>query len=287
MTLDDAIDIQRPAVESAVAALLADEGLPMPSCFQASPMGSGQMHVHLGTNGLAPGYGLEGVANAWDPKSPHVVRPETVARVHALAHLSLRRQAQAHHLDRMPSWAVLVHPLLLAVLLSHDPDRTRMPFRGETCSAMDRWETDEEGQTAHPGRHGNAAVDAWYSHGVMQSLRAGVLMPLHTGGLGAVTVASIPHYDHATTGGHTITLPGGMPETLRTCIEGRALGEVLGLPTTGHADVDDAARTCEVASVEDIANGMRITVNAARLIPYGTAPTPDLARRMALAPIVS
>ena len=287
MTLDDAIDIQRPAVESAIAAMLADEGLPMPSCFQASPMGSGQMHVHLGTNGLAPGYGLESVPDAWDRTSPHVVRPETVSRVHAFAHLSLRRQAQAHHLERMPSWAVLVHPLLLATLLAHDPDRTRMPFRGRTCSAVDRWQTDADGQTAHPGRHGNAAVDAWYSHGVMQSLRAGVLMPLHTGGLGAVTVASIPHHDLAAVDGHSISLPGRLPETLRNCIDGRPLGNVLGLPPTGYDDVDEAVRACTVSGIEDLPNGVRIVVAAARLIPYGVAPTPDLARRMMLAPIVS
>lgn len=284
MSIELAASIQREACIQALTARLEAEGLAMPSCFRVDPTGMDHMNVEFGSNAHCPGDPFVQLRNAWDSTRPERVSTGTLDALQAAAHVSHRRWAQSHRPEKLPSWAVLVHPLLLAVLLYHEPDRRRMPLKSLDHRKIPlRWDV-EDGETVHAGRHGNASVDAWYAKGLIQCSRAGVLMPLPGGGLGAITVESIPHPSSPDIGSHRIMLPGVLPHTLLEQIRGRRLGDVIGLPPTGYDDVDAAAADCPIVDFETAPAGYRIAVGPARLMPYGTPP-PEHARAMSLAPV--
>lgn len=287
MTIDDAIAIQRQAFEGALASLLAAEGLAPPPCFSIEPTASGNVNVHLATGPLALNYPHVMIDRGWSVRDVGHVRPEVLDDILEGAHLSIRRAAQTHEKRSMPSWAVLAHPLLLAVLLAHEPDRSRMPVRGETSCDVPggRWDIDAQGDVCHAGTVGNATADAWLADGVMQTGSVGVLMRMGVD-IACVTVQSVPHVSMPAVGHTSIAIPTMMPETILSTLP-RRLGDLVGLPATGHPDVDRAAADCIVTGYKDLANGLDLEIAPARLIPYGVAPTPALVRAMDLAPVVA
>lgn len=287
MTYDDAIETQRSVALAALTERLIAEDLPMPPCFRIQPQHAGCMLIEFGSNAHCPGDPFVQLKDAWDRENPFDLKPWVVDALVAGVHVSHRRWAQSHRPETMPSWAVLVHPLLLAVLLSHEPDRRRMPIRTISGRRVPHvWTIDNEGDTAHPGRLGTSPVKAWYADGYIQCERAGVLMEMGGGAMAAVTVASIPYPKSPDIGRTTISLPAVIPETLLGQVVGRRLGDVVSLPTSGDAEIDRAAADCVILECEELPNGYRLRVSHTTLVPYGVPPTPELKRAMSLAPMI-
>lgn len=283
-TIDDAIDIQKALLAADVSRRIKAEGLALPDRFRIEPCGSGALNIHTGCR-HADEYSIRQVDDAWQRDAPGDVRFTTLDAIHEIAHLAIRLSVQMHDVEHMPSWAVLIHPVLLAALLTHEPDRRRMPVRGRSSEKVPggRWDLDADGKVSHDGRIGTATGDAWLSKGIMQASFVGILMPMGDK-IASVTVSSIPTVGNPGIGNTSITLPGVLPETAVTTIIGRRFGDVIALHQSGHEDVDKAAADCLITGHEETANGFTLKMAPARLIPYGNAPTAEIARAMALAP---
>lgn len=112
--------------------------------------------------------------------------------------------------------------------------------------------------------------------GVLRCSRMGVITP----SFACVTMV-------CTDGCTRITVPGRLPETIRLAdVAGMRIGDLVGLPSSGDAGVDDAAAGCVVKGMEEMPNGTTFDLEAATLIAYGQAPDEVKARAMALAPVI-
>lgn len=289
--LDDDIEIQTFAMMRALDARLAADprtsGLSLPDEFQYHPMGSGQAHVHYGIGwypqggldrrGRAPDQEIRSISAAWDRDNPGYVDPETLTSLQQHAQMAMRMVVQACAPFHAPTWAALVHPVLLALLLGHDPDRGIMPLgtQARDLDATRRWPVDDLGNPTHTGTNGTTATgECWMEGGVLRCSRMGVITP----DMSAVTVVS-------TSAGTTMSMPCALPETVATAgLAGRRLGDVVRMPPTGHAEVDALAADCRIQGMRKLAAGISVSFEPVRFTPYGIPPAGDVARAMDLAP---
>lgn len=283
----NALAMQDIALREAVSALMVAEGLETPSCFRMIPFASGDILVRYATGPDDYGINCERLENVWSVMDVGTIAPDLLERLHGFAHLAIRKAAQKHDKRLMPSWAVLAHPVLLAALFSHEPDRRKMPVRGDySCDVPGgRWDIDHHGDVCHPGPIGNATADAWTAYGIMQAGSVGMLMRIGSI-LSAVTVKSVPYTADPKIGSTSISMATTLPETVLATIIGRRFGDVVGLPPCGHADVEAAGAECLITGYRQLPNGIEIEVGPTRLVPYGVPPTPELVRIMDLSPVI-
>lgn len=291
MQLDDKIEIQTFAMMSALDERLAADprtsGLVLPEEFRYEPMGSEQAYVRYGvgwhpmggtsTRGARPDDEMRSIPQAWDRMDPAHVIPETLDALQAHAHLALRMAVQVVRPYDAPTWAAMVHPVLLALVLGHDADRTIMPL-GTTPRDLDgskRWNVDNVGNPRHDGVNGTTATgECWMDRGVLRCSRMGVVTP----DMSAVTVVSIESRT-------TMSMPCSLPDTVKTAgLSGRRLGDVVAMPPCGHPGIDAAAADCRIASYRELANGIEVRFEPAAYIPYGIPPEGVIARCMELSP---
>lgn len=283
MRMRDPLDVQRTGLTEALERRLASD--PETAGLQ-SPAGLSIEVAHDGSVTARMGKGF------WTTRHPPMLiepRPQEDAgigrndmadRLVAYARRAIRLRAQDFAPADAPSWAVLAHPLALAVIFSHLPDRRRLPigFQPGCGFPSERWDVDDDGNPAQAGRCGVAVAQGWVGYGVLHLSHLGVLMPISgRDGIAAVTVASGPERT-------TITVPCSLPNTAIAQLDGQRLGRVLELPTSGDAELDALAADCIIAGHRELPGGIELTLARTRCVPAASAPTESLARALALAP---
>lgn len=290
-TLDEAIEIQANALRAMLTERLeadrATRGLAPPSCFAISPMGSGSIHFHHGANAYWPSPPVSSGNDLWSKREPEHVRPEAIDATLAACHLAMRQSVQqCTDNSRYPANATLVHPVLLALLLAHEPNRARMPLSDdrEYTDRKIRWEVDDTGQVAHPASPhavcvGYACGRTWLENGILYASSMGVVAPIEgRSGHAALTVVSSP----AKT---TLSVPGTFPAATIALLKGRTLADAIGMPTIRDGEVAEQANAAVISDVRELANGIEITFAPTRFVPYSTSYDSNQWRRMALAPV--
>ena len=294
--VDEAYRVQAAAAMVQLAADLAvdphTEGLSLPSCFGIMPSVGGGMVVRYGASRHDASGSIDGrtealgqiKGEAWDPARPDTVLPHARRELVRHAHVAFRMAVQDMLPIDLPTWAVLVHPVVLAILLSHEPDRRIMPqtMRYLCAKGMEdrRWPVDRDGHPSHDGRCGTATGDVRVEQGVMVVTRMGVLAPVrHSRDIACLSLVSHPTET-------SLAMPCALPESVIETIVGRRIGDVVSLPTSGSDEVDAAAADVRIAAVEPTGGGLRFTFEDAVHLPYGDDFPDDATRRtMRLGPV--
>ena len=278
--------IHRRAMMEALLDRLAEDpdtaGLRLPHAFDYAPTTWGNATVTLATRLDGQPARTRTMERCCDPERPEEIAPAALDDLVRHARFAMYEAVASHAADDAPAWAVLVHPVLLAMLLSHEPRREAMPIGWASGGPgrTDRWDVDHDGQIEHGGVNGTVASgDCSLGSGTLVMRRMGVVLGTPGRGLSSVTMECVPAR------GTSVSVAGIVPQTALASIPGRTLGQVLGLPTSGHADVDAAAAAIVVKAVEELPNGMTLTFERTRFIPYGIAPDDATRRAMALVSI--
>lgn len=254
-------------------------GLTLPTAFEIVPTAAGPLSIQIGS--LEQIENSQTITNAWYVNHPEIVPEAELHDVVELAHLAIRRGVQEDVIIfPPPSWAVLIHPVALALILGHKPDRTRYPLslRVGKSAGPDNWEVDiSDGYPMQKHDGFTSVADCWLREdNLLQFKRLSVIAPRT---MSALTFTSSVGREPA-----TLSVPGQFPDVIKTSMIGRALGEVFELPASGSPDIDAAAAHCKIISYAEIANGVTLGFEKTDHIPYGEAPTDDHARAMRLAP---
>lgn len=254
----------------------ATTGLTLPPEFEVSPVWNGDLRVQIGDIYLVENSYV--VTNAWRSSRADAVKDSELHDILHLARKAIRQAAQISTETPPPSWKVLVHPVALALALSHEPDRSRYPLtiRAGQKAGKFNWDVDDGGYPTHIGRQFTSSADTrLWDDNILKIRRLGVIMPRT---LSCVTFMSIGESDPG-----SLTFPGQIPDVLKSSLKGRALGEVLEMPPSGHDEIDALAASCRISGYEDTSNGITLRFDPVDHIPYGEAPDEYSRRAMRLA----